>query len=219
MRLLIMGPPGVGKGTMAAYIKKTYNISHISTGELYREAIARMNSLGTLAKGYLDRGELVPDAVTVDLVKETLKKSEYKEGFLLDGFPRTIPQAQALDDILEEKQWKIDVVLNLTADDETIIERITGRRICSNCGALYHTTNIKPAVDDICDNCGAALFQRPDDNRETVARRLKIYREQTEPLLEYYRRRGLLRDVDAEGTVADNIKEVEKALGGFNDND
>src|SRR5690606_34626289 len=151
-------------------------------------------------KGYLDRGELVPDAVTVDLVKETLKKSEYKEGFLLDGFPRTIPQAQALDDILEEKQWKIDVVLNLTADDETIIERITGRRICSNCGALYHTTNIKPAVDDICDNCGAALFQRLDDNRETVARRLKIYREQTEPLLEYYRRRGLLRDVDAEGT-------------------
>jgi adenylate kinase len=219
MRLLIMGPPGAGKGTMAAYIKKTYDIPHISTGELYREAIANMTPLGKLASGYLERGELVPDAVTVDLVQETLDKDEHKKGFLLDGFPRTIPQAEALDDILARKRWKIDLVLNLTADDETIIARISGRRICSKCGDVYHVTNIKPKVENICDKCGATLFQRPDDNRDTMARRLRIYRELTRPLLDFYRRRGLVRDIDVTGPVEENIKEVEKALGGLHDND
>jgi len=219
MRLLIMGPPGVGKGTMAKHINNVYHIPHISTGELYREAITKMTPIGKLAKDFLDRGELVPDDITVTLVKRTLKNENYQKGFLLDGFPRTIPQAQALDDILKQNNWKIDMVLNLLADDELLIERISGRRTCKKCGELYHIINKKPKIRNICDQCGGILFQRPDDNRETVAHRLKVYQEQTQSLLEYYHQRHLLRNINGAGTIEENIAEVEKILGGFNDND
>ncbi|MCK9536094.1 MAG: adenylate kinase [Bacilli bacterium] len=219
MRLLIMGPPGVGKGTMAKHINNVYHIPHISTGELYREAITKMTPIGKLAKDFLDRGELVPDDITVNLVKRTLKNENYQKGFLLDGFPRTIPQAQALDDILKQNNWKIDMVLNLLADDELLIERISGRRTCKKCGELYHIINKKPKIRNICDQCGGILFQRPDDNRETVAHRLKVYQEQTQSLLEYYHQRHLLRNINGAGTIEENIAEVEKILGGFNDND
>jgi len=204
---------------VASYIKDAYNISHLSTGELYRKEISQNTSIGKLAKVILDRGELVPDDITIKIAEKKLNERQYEKGFLLDGYPRTIPQAEALDVFMKQKGWKMNAVINIVVADETLIKRISGRRTCSKCGALYHIVSIKPKIENICDQCGGQLFQRPDDTRETIARRIDVYRKQTQPLLEYYFKMDLLYSINGEGTIQENIIEIEKVFGGLNDND
>lgn len=218
MRLLIMGPPGAGKGTQAVLIKEEYQIPHISTGEMFREAMANHTALGVEAKKYIDNGNLVPDAVTIGIVKERLALPDCQKGFLLDGFPRTIVQAEALDKILEELNITLDAVLNIEVDNEILVERIAGRRVCPNCGAGYHLESIKPKVDNICDVCNTPLIQRKDDNRETVLNRLQVYENQTKPLLDFYKNKKLVKAVNGEGDIKDIFEKVKVILGGMNDN-
>ena len=217
MRLLIMGPPGAGKGTQATLIKSQYQIPHISTGDMFREAISQGTPLGLLAKNYTDKGELVPDSVTIGLVRDRLQKDDCKAGFLLDGFPRTITQAVNLDEILKNLYMEIDAVINVVVDDETLIKRISGRRLCEKCGASYHLQNMKPKVENVCDVCGGPLYQRKDDTKETMVNRLSVYYKQTKPLLDYYQEKGLVRDVNGIGHYEDTFKEIQEYLGGLND--
>lgn len=218
MRLLIMGPPGAGKGTQAVLIKEEYKIPHISTGDMFREAMANQTALGLEAKKYIDNGNLVPDAITIGIVKERLALPDCQKGFLLDGFPRTIVQAEALDKILEELNIALDAVLNIEVDNELLVERISGRRICPNCGAGYNIQSIKPKVDGICDVCNTPLIQRKDDNRDTVLNRLKVYENQTQPLLDYYKNQNLVIAIKGEGDIKDIFEKVKVILGGMNDN-
>ena len=209
MKLIIMGPPGAGKGTQAALIKAEYQIPHISTGDMFREAIKNETPLGMEAKSYMDKGQLVPDSVTIGLVKERLAKADCQEGFLLDGFPRTIPQAEALNEILEQLNIKLDAVVNIEVDNSVLIDRIVGRRVCPNCKAGYHVTNLKPKVEGICDLCGTELVQRKDDTEETVKNRLDVYAKQTEPLLEFYGKYDLVKTTNGIGdidVIFNNIK-------------
>lgn len=212
MNLLIMGPPGAGKGSQAALIKEHFNIAHISTGNMFREAIAAKTEVGLLAKGYIDRGELVPDEVTIDLVKERLREDDVKNGFLLDGFPRTIAQAKAFAEYLERSGNKIDKVINLVVDDAILINRISGRRVCIDCGATYHIETNKPKQEGICDVCGGSLIQREDDTVETVTNRVKVYYEKTRPLLDYYRDNDLIVDIQGYGKIEEIFKEIQKTL-------
>ena len=199
MKLIIMGPPGAGKGTQAALIKETYNIPHISTGDMFREAIKNETPLGVEAKGYIDKGLLVPDSVTIGLVKERLANKDCQEGFLLDGFPRTIPQAEALDNALSALGQKMDYAINVEVPDENIVNRMGGRRACVGCGATYHLVYAPTKVEGVCDVCGKDLILRDDDKPETVLKRLNVYHEQTQPLIDYYANAGILKSVD--GTV------------------
>ncbi len=215
MNLLIMGAPGAGKGTQAEIIKKHYNLIHLSTGEMFREAIALNLKVGDIAKDYLDRGELVLDKVTIDLVRERLQKEDLSRGILFDGFPRTIVQAEALQEILKEHNTQIDKVINLVVSEDTIIRRITGRRVCEDCGAIYHIEGKKPKVEGICDICGGKLIQRADDTVETVQNRLSVYYEKTKPLLDFYKDLNLLIDVCGEGEYKDTFEEVKKVLEGI----
>lgn len=215
MRLLIMGPPGAGKGTQAGRIAEYCNIPHISTGDIFRAAIKAETELGMKLKGYLDTGQLVPDEVTIEVIKERLKEPDCAEGFLLDGFPRTIPQAEALDAMLEELGARLTAVINIAVSRKALLERLTGRRICRKCGTPYHVIFNPPAVPGICDRCGGELYQRSDDTEETVRERLDVYTKQTAPVLEYYRERGLLKEINGELEIEDVWKEIQSILRGL----
>ena len=212
MKLIIMGPPGAGKGTQAALIRETYNIPHISTGDMFREAIKNQTPLGVEAKNYIDKGLLVPDSVTIGLVKERLANKDCQEGFLLDGFPRTIPQAEALNIILEELNIKLDAVVNIDVDDSVLIDRIVGRRVCPICKAGYHVKYLQPKVEGVCDECGGQLVQRKDDTEETVKNRLEVYANQTKPLLEFYNKLDLVKSIDGIGEIYVIFNNIKLAL-------
>jgi adenylate kinase len=213
LRLVIFGPPGAGKGTQAKLLSERLGVPHIATGDMLREAVKAGTRLGGLAKKYMDEGRLVPDEVVIGMVEERLRQPDCSKGFILDGFPRTIEQAEALDSELEKLGLKLDAVLNLEVGDEEVVKRIALRRTCRSCGAVYHLIFNPPRREGVCDRCGGKLYQRDDDREEVVRNRLKVYRQQTKPLLEFYRRRGLLRDVNGERSIEDVFKEILAALG------
>ncbi|MGI8143748.1 adenylate kinase [Staphylococcus haemolyticus] len=208
MNIILMGLPGAGKGTQASEIVKKFPIPHISTGDMFRKAIKDETDLGKEAKSYMDRGELVPDEVTVGIVKERISEDDAKKGFLLDGFPRTIDQAEALNDIMSELGRNIDAVINIEVPEEELMNRLTGRRICEKCGTTYHLVFNPPKVDGICDIDGGKLYQREDDNPETVSNRLNVNVKQSKPILEYYNEKGVLKNIDGAKGIDDVTKDV-----------
>ena len=208
MKIIMLGAPGAGKGTQADKICAKYNIPHISTGDIFRANIKNNTELGQKAKSYMDKGELVPDELVVDLVVDRIKADDCTNGYVLDGFPRTIPQAEALDAALAAINDKVDYAINVEVPDENIINRMSGRRACVACGATYHVVHIPTKVDGVCDKCGAELILRDDDKPETVKNRLNVYHEQTQPLIDYYKAKGILKEVD--GTV--DMKDVFAAI-------
>lgn len=212
MRLVLLGPPGAGKGTQASSIVKKYRIPHISTGDIFRANIKEGTLLGKKAKSYMDKGLLVPDEVVVSIVKDRLTNDDCKEGFLLDGFPRTVNQAEALDGELLLMGIKLDKVVNIEADRNVLIERAIGRRICKECGATYHIKFNPPKVDGVCDLDNGILFQRDDDIEETVATRIQVYLDQTQPLIEYYQKKGLILDIDGTRLIDDIFISIVEAL-------
>lgn len=212
MRLLIMGRPGAGKGTQAANIKEYYGIPHISTGDMFRAAIKEGTELGKLVKSYMDKGALVPDEVTIGIVKERLLKDDCKKGFLLDGFPRNVLQAEALDSFMKEQGISLDAVLDVNVDASILIRRIVGRRICKTCGATYHIDFNKPKKEGICDNCGTPLIQRADDTIETAGSRLEVYDKQTAPLLAYYEKQNLLKTVNGDQELNKVFEDIKAVL-------
>jgi adenylate kinase len=215
MRLVLVGPPGAGKGTQAQFVAAHHSVVQISTGDIFRDNVSEGTSLGKQAKQFMDAGDLVPDEVTVAMVRERLSERDAESGFLLDGFPRTVPQAAQLDDILHELDRKLDVVLELVVDDAEVIRRLSGRRTCHGCGHIWHVDFDPPAVDGACDNCGGDLFQRDDDQPATIRHRLEVYYEQTAPLIGYYAERGILIGIDAMGPVDDVTERASAALRPF----
>ena len=215
MNLVLMGLPGAGKGTQAEKIVENYNIPHISTGDMFRAAIKEGTELGLKAKSFMDKGELVPDSVTIGIVRERLSKDDCKKGFLLDGFPRTVAQAEALENMLSELERPIDFVINVDVDKDILMERLTGRRICKECGATYHLVFNPPAKEDTCDRCGGELYQRADDNAETVQNRLDVNLAQTKPLLSFYEGKGTLRTVNGQQDINVVFEDINKLLGGL----
>lgn len=214
MNTILMGLPGAGKGTQAELIVERYHIPHISTGDMFRQAVKEGTPLGLKAKEYMDQGLLVPDDVTIGIVKERLAKPDTEKGFLLDGFPRTVPQAIALDETLNELRKSIDAVIHIEVPLEVLIRRLTGRRICKSCGATYHLIYHPPAREGICDRCGGELYQRADDNAETVEKRLTVNLEQTKPLLQYYGEKGILYSIDGEKDIEEVYRMIEDVLRG-----
>ncbi|AKG72998.1 adenylate kinase [Salinicoccus halodurans] len=212
MNIILMGLPGAGKGTQASQIIKKYPIPHISTGDMFRLAIKNGTELGNEAKSYMDRGELVPDEVTVGIVKERLSQSDAKDGFLLDGFPRTVEQAEALNNIMEELDTKIDKTINVEVPEEELMNRLTGRRICEVCGTTYHLVFNPPKQEGVCDLDGGKLYQREDDNPETVANRLEVNIKQTAPLLDFYENQGVLANVDGSRDIDEVFKDIDEIL-------
>lgn len=216
MNLVLMGLPGAGKGTQADKIVGKYNIPHISTGDMFRAAIKEGTELGLQAKSFMDKGELVPDEVTIGIVRDRLSKADCENGFLLDGFPRTVAQAEALDTMLADLGKKIDYVINIDVDQSILMERLTGRRICKNCGATYHLVFNPPAKEGVCDRCGGELYQRADDNAETVQNRLDVNVQQTKPLLNFYEDKGYLRNINGQQDINVVFADIEELLGGLN---
>lgn len=214
MNILFMGPPGAGKGTQAEAIVNEFGIPHISTGDAFRLAIKQETPIGLKAKEYMDQGLLVPDDVTIGIVEERLQQPDCKKGFLLDGFPRTISQAEALEGILERLDTKLDHVINLKVDRNKLLARLTGRRLCKNCGATYHIVFNPPKQEGICDKCGGELYQRSDDNEESVGTRLDEYINKTAPLLTFYENKGLLRQIDGEQEIHAVSQEIVSLLRG-----
>ena len=196
MKIIMLGAPGAGKGSQASRIATEYQLPHISTGDIFRANLKEETELGKKAKSFMDKGELVPDDITIAMLLERIHKEDCKNGYILDGFPRTIPQAEALKEALAKKNEKIDLALDVEATDELIIKRMAGRRTCPTCGAIYHIVTLPPMEEGKCDRCGADLIQRKDDNEETVKNRLKIYHEITEPLISYYKKEGILEEID-----------------------
>lgn len=212
MHLILMGLPGAGKGTQAEKINEKYEIPHISTGDMFRLAIKEGTELGKKAQGYLDEGALVPDEVTNGIVEERLSKADCEKGFLLDGFPRTIPQAEALQEITTKLDKKLDYVIHVDVPEEKLLERLTGRRICPTCGATYHVVNNPPKQEGVCDKDGASLTQRADDTEETVGKRLSVNIEQTKPLLDYYEKLGILVTVDGDQDIDKVFEEIQTKI-------
>ena len=195
--IILMGPPGAGKGTLAKQLKSALDLVHISTGDMFRENIKAQTELGKLAQSYIDHGDLVPDQVTIEMLKNRLAEKDCEKGFLLDGFPRTLPQAEALEVLAKEINRPIEVVVNLDCDNQELIRRISGRRVCKTCGAPYHIVTMKPKVEGVCDLCGGPLYQRADDNEEALKVRLDHYVKDTKPLLDFYAERGLLKNFNS----------------------
>lgn len=208
-----MGLPGAGKGTQAERIVENYHIPHISTGDMFRAAIKEGTELGLKAKSFMDKGELVPDEVTIGIVRERLGKSDCEKGFLLDGFPRTVAQAAALEDITAELNRQIDFVINIDVDKDILMERLTGRRICKACGSTYHLVFNPPAKEDTCDRCGGDLYQRADDNAETVQNRLDVNLKQTQPLLDFYQKKGYVRNINGQQDINKVFEDIDVLLG------
>ena len=213
LRAVLLGPPGAGKGTQAVRLVEKYEIPHISTGDIFRKNIKEGTELGKKAQEYMHAGALVPDELVVDLVKDRLQQDDCKNGFLLDGFPRTIFQAEKLDEFLSESNLKMDIVINLKVEKEALIKRLTGRRVCKDCGASYHIVNIPPKKEGVCDICGGELIQRKDDNIETVENRINVYEEQTAPLIGYYKEAGSLVDFDGEASLDEVFDAIVQAIG------
>lgn len=210
-----MGLPGAGKGTQAERIVEKYGIPHISTGDMFRAAMKEGTELGLQAKSFMDKGELVPDEVTIGIVRERLSKEDCQKGFLLDGFPRTVPQAEALENLLADLEKKIDYVINIDVDKSILMDRLTGRRICKDCGSTYHLVFNPPAKEGVCDRCGGELYQRADDNAETVQNRLDVNIKQSAPLLAFYEEKGYLRTIDGQQDINKVLIDIEELLGGL----
>lgn len=207
MKLVLLGPPGAGKGTQSIVLSKKYDIPHISTGDILRESVKKSLPLGLKAKSYMDKGELVPDEIVTGIVADRLKDADTKKGYILDGFPRTVKQAEDLDAALKSLGSSIDMAVYFDTSEATAIERLSGRRVCKACGFNYHIKNIPPKKYGICDKCGKELFQRPDDKEDTVRNRLKVYEAQTKPLIEYYTKKGIIKEVSGDLGV-DGLFEV-----------
>jgi len=214
MNIVFLGPPGAGKGTQAKILIERYGIPQISTGDMLREHRAKGTELGKQAQEYMDRGQLVPDEIILGMVKERLSQPDCERGFILDGFPRTVAQAEALDRILAEMGKELNFALALIVPDELLVERLTGRRTCKNCGMMYHIKYKPPKVEGKCDVCGGQLYQRADDNEETVRNRLKVYHEQTAPLIEYYKNKGILREIDGSKSIEEITQQLISILEG-----
>jgi len=208
MRLILLGPPGAGKGTQAKMLSEKFGIPQISTGDILRKAVSHDTGLGKKAKAYMGDGQLVPDEIVVELIKEKIKEDECFRGFILDGFPRTIVQAEKLGETLEDMKLAIDAVIDLEVDPDELIVRLTGRRSCSDCGAMFHQETRPPEQAGVCDHCGHELYQRPDDNKETIRKRLAVYENETAPLKDYYRTQGNLKTVAGSGSVDEIFSQV-----------
>ena len=212
MKLILLGPPGAGKGTQASSIVAEYGITHISTGDIFRHNIKNETELGKKVKSYLDKGQLVPDELTIDLVWDRLSKDDCKKGFLLDGFPRTINQAEALQKGLEERGLKLDKVINIDVDKNILVKRLSGRRVCKNCGETYHIDNKPTLKDGVCDKCSGEVIQRADDNEKTVLDRIEVYEKQTFPLIDFYKNLGLILTVDGTLSIEDVFSQIKESL-------
>lgn len=213
MRIVLVGPPGAGKGTQAAFLAKNLSIPHISTGDLFRANISRQTELGKLAKSYMDAGNLVPDEVTIAMAKDRMEQPDAADGFLLDGFPRNVSQAEALDDVLRTENMKLDAVLDLEVPEDEVVKRIAGRRICrKDSSHVFHVTYSPPKTEGVCDVCGGELYQRDDDSEETVRTRLEVYHTQTEPIIDYYKAQGLVVTISALGKVEEVTARAMEAL-------
>ena len=213
MKIIMLGAPGAGKGTQAKQIAAKYEIPHISTGDIFRANIKEGTALGMEAKSYMDKGQLVPDELTVKILLDRVSKDDCKNGYVLDGFPRTIPQADVLDKAVSELNDKIDYAINVDVKDDNIIRRMSGRRACLNCCATYHIVNVPPKKEGICDTCGSELVIRDDDKEETVKARLLAYHEQTQPLIDYYNNKGILKEVDGTKDMNDVFADIVNILG------
>jgi len=214
MDLILLGPPGAGKGTQAKLMVDRWNIPQVSTGDILRAAVREGTVLGVEAKGFMDRGELVPDRVVIGIIAERLKEDDATGGFILDGFPRTLPQAEALGSILTDLGRNIDHVVSIEVDEEELVDRLTGRRMCKGCGESFHVLFNPPQKEGVCDRCDGELYQRDDDKEVTIRQRLDVYRNQTSPLIAFYRERGNLREIDGSGNIQDIFARIEQVLTG-----
>ncbi|MCR5118304.1 MAG: adenylate kinase [Lachnospiraceae bacterium] len=213
MKIIMLGAPGAGKGTQAKMIAETYKLPHVSTGDIFRANIKNNTELGKEAKTYMDKGELVPDELTVRILLDRVAQDDCKNGYVLDGFPRTIPQAEVLDSELDKLGEKVDFAIDVEVPDENIVRRMSGRRACLKCGATYHIVHIPPKKEGICDACGSELVQRDDDKEETVKNRLSVYHQQTQPLIDFYDNKGVLKTVDGTKDSAEVFEDIKRILG------
>ena len=212
MKLVLLGPPGAGKGTQAARLEDYYDIPHISTGDIFRKAIKEETELGQKAKEFIDEGKLVPDEVTNGIVKERLAESDCKDGFILDGFPRTINQSEALSQILNDLNYELDAAVNIAVSDDEVIKRLSGRRVCSDCGATYHVDFNPPQEEGVCDKCGGELYQRDDDTPETIKERLEVYYDKTAAVVDYYKDKGLVVTINGQQSLDDVFAAIKENL-------
>lgn len=212
MNIILMGPPGAGKGTQAANIVKTYNLAHISTGDIFRKEIEKNSKYGTIAQYFIQHGHLVPDDFTNEMINDFFENNHFPNGFILDGYPRTIVQARELESMCKAFNFKIDAVINLTVDQQVLLKRLSGRRTCRNCGATYHIDFHKPKIDKVCDKCGGDLYQRQDESEEAVKVRLITYKQQTKPLIDYYQMKGTLIDIKGDQEMEKVFEDIQKSL-------